>query len=310
MRIAIFGGTGFVGFNLIEFLSEKNIKINALVRNGSEHKILHNVNITNISGDIKTESAIKETIKGCDYVIYNIGILEESPKTGSTFKEMQYQGLVDVIGYCQKEEIKKFILMSANGIDKNATDYQRTKLAAENYLMQSGFNYTIFRPSVIFGDPKGRMEFATQLLKEMIIPPIPAVNFFSNLDPNLNTVMMSPVHVNDVIEAIYTALNSDITNDKIYNLGGPNELSWIEIINTIMTVTKKKKLVIPMPIIIMRTVTKLFSWIPFLPVTYDQIIMLEQGNTASPADLMELIERDLRHFDINNLSYLTKRENT
>lgn len=310
MRIAIFGGTGFVGFNLIEFLSEKNIKINALVRNGSEHKILHNVNITNISGDIKTESAIKETIKGCDYVIYNIGILEESPKTGSTFKEMQYQGLVDVIGHCQKEEIKKFILMSANGIDKNATDYQRTKLAAENYLMQSGFNYTIFRPSVIFGDPKGRMEFATQLLKEMIIPPIPAVNFFSNLDPNLNTVMMSPVHVNDVIEAIYTALNSDITNDKIYNLGGPNELSWIEIINTIMTVTKKKKLVIPMPIIIMRTVTKLFSWIPFLPVTYDQIIMLEQGNTASPADLMELIERDLRHFDINNLSYLTKRENT
>ena len=71
-------------------------------------------------------------------------------------------------------EIKKFILMSANGIEKNITDYQRTKLAAENYLMQSELNYTIFRPSVIFGDPKGRMEFATQLLNEMIIPPIPA----------------------------------------------------------------------------------------------------------------------------------------
>ena len=223
---------------------------------------------------------------------------------------MQYQGLVDVIDHCSEMEIKKFILMSANGIEKNITDYQRTKLAAENYLMQSGLNYTIFRPSVIFGDPKGRMEFATQLLNEMIIPPIPAVNFFSNLDPKLNSVMMSPVHVHDVVEAIYTALNSDITNDKAYNLGGPNKLSWIEIIKTIMTVTKKEKLVIPMPIIFMKIVTKLFSWIPLLPVTYDQIIMLEQGNTASPSDLEELIKRNLRPFDINNLSYLTKRENT
>ena len=62
MRIAIFGGTGFVGFHLIEFLSEKNIKINALVRNGSEHKILQNKNITSVSGDIKTETAITETL--------------------------------------------------------------------------------------------------------------------------------------------------------------------------------------------------------------------------------------------------------
>ena len=310
MRIAIFGGTGFVGFHLIEFLSEKNIKINALVRSGSEHKILKNNNITNVSGDIKTGSAITKTIRDCDYVIYNIGILKESLETGSTFKGMQYQGLVDVIDHCSEMEIKKFILMSANGIEKNVTDYQRTKLAAENYLMQSGLNYTIFRPSVIFGNPKGRMEFATQLLNEMIIPPIPAVNFFSSLNPKLNSVMMSPVHVNDVVEAIYTALNSDITNDKTYNLGGPNELSWIEIIKTIMTVTKKEKLVIPVPIIIMKIVTQLFSWIPFLPVTYDQIIMLEQGNTASPSDLEELIKRNLRPFDINNLSYLTKRENT
>ena len=310
MRIAIFGGTGFVGFHLIEFLSEKNIKINALVRSGSEHKILKNNNITNVSGDIKTGSAITKTIRDCDYVIYNIGILKESLETESTFKGMQYQGLVDVIDHCSEMEIKKFILMSANGIEKNITDYQRTKLAAENYLMQSGLNYTIFRPSVIFGNPKGRMEFATQLLNEMIIPPIPAVNFFSSLNPKLNSVMMSPVHVNDVVEAIYTALNSDITNDKTYNLGGPNELSWIEIIKTIMTVTKKEKLVIPVPIIIMKIVTQLFSWIPFLPVTYDQIIMLEQGNTASPSDLEELIKRNLRPFDINNLNYLTKRENT
>ena len=117
MRIALLGGSGFVGFHLIEFLSMKNIKINALVRNGSEHKILQNNNITSVSGDIKTESAITETIKGCDYVIYNIGILEESPKTGSTFKEMQYQGLVDVISHCSEMEIRKFILKDDKSIN-------------------------------------------------------------------------------------------------------------------------------------------------------------------------------------------------
>ena len=194
--------------------------------------------------------------------------------------------------------------MSANGVDQNCTKYQKTKLAAENHRINSGLTYTIFRPSVIFGDPHGRMEFATQLFNEMIKTPIPAVNFISSLSPKLNSVKLSPVHIEDVIEAFFVALKSDATNNQLYALGGPDELTWGRIIELLMSATNKKKIMIPVPTIIMKITTLLFSWLKILPVSYDQIVMLEQGNTADPKTLTELIGRELKKFNPETLKYL------
>ena len=76
MRIAIFGGTGFVGFHLLKFLCEENIHVNALVRSGSEAKLWKNDNISCISGDISSEASVSQTVEGCEYVIYSIGIFK------------------------------------------------------------------------------------------------------------------------------------------------------------------------------------------------------------------------------------------
>ena len=170
--------------------------------------------------------------------------------------------------------------------------------------IKSGLTYTIFRPSVIFGDPHGRMEFATQLFNEMIKTPIPAVNFISSLSPKLNSVKLSPVHIEDVIEAFFVALKSDATNNQLYALGGPDELTWGRIIELLMSATNKKKIMIPVPTIIMKITTLLFSWLKILPVSYDQIVMLEQGNTADPKTLTELIGRELKNFNPETLKYL------
>ena len=226
MRIAVFGGTGFVGYQLVKFLLKKEFELSLLVRPASKNNVDFEGEVKIVSGSVDSEKAIKETIKDSDFVIYNIGILEESPKEGATFEELQYQSAKRIIDISRARSIKKFILMSANGIDQNCTKYQKTKLAAETHLINSGLTYTIFRPSVIFGDPHGRMEFATQLFNEMIKTPIPAVNFISSLSPKLNSVKLSPVHIEDVIEAFFVALKSDATNNQLYALGGPDELTW------------------------------------------------------------------------------------
>ncbi len=306
MRIAVFGGTGFVGYQLVKFLLKKKFELSLLVRPASKNNVDFDGEVKIVSGSVDSEKAIKETIKDSDYVIYNIGILEESPKEGATFEELQYQSAKRVIDISRAKSIKKFILMSANGIDQNCTKYQKTKLAAEKHLKNSGLTYTIFRPSVIFGNPHGRMEFATQLFNEMINTPIPAVNFISSLSPKLNSVKLSPVHIEDVIEAFFVALKSDATNNQIYALGGPDELNWGRIIELLMSVTNKKKIMIPVPIIIMKITTLLFSWLKMLPVSYDQIVMLEQGNTADPKTLTELIDRELKKFNFETLKYLNK----
>jgi len=304
MRIAVFGGTGFVGYQLVKFLLKKEFELSLLVRPASKNNVDFEGEVKIVSGSVDSEKAIKETIKDSDCVIYNIGILEESPKEGATFEELQYQSAKRIIDLSRARSIKKFILMSANGIDQNCTKYQKTKLAAETHLINSGLTYTIFRPSVIFGDPHGRMEFATQLFNEMIKTPIPAVNFISSLSPKLNSVKLSPVHIEDVIEAFFVALKSDATNNQLYALGGPDELTWGRIIELLMSATNKKKIMIPVPTIIMKITTLLFSWLKILPVSYDQIVMLEQGNTADPKTLTELIGRELKNFNPETLKYL------
>ena len=159
MRVAIFGGTGFVGSYLTKLLLKEKFEISLLVRS------VNNENENNISrkktritvGSVKSLNAIKETINDCDYVIYNIGILRELPKQGITYRALQLEGLRAVVDESVRVGIKKFILMSANGIHKNGTSYQATKYLAEEYLKESKLKYTIFRPSVIFGDPQGKM---------------------------------------------------------------------------------------------------------------------------------------------------------
>jgi NADH dehydrogenase len=310
MRVAIFGGTGFVGSYLTKLLLKEKFEISLLVRS------VNNENENNISrkktrltvGSVKSLNAIKETINDCDYVIYNIGILRELPKQGITYRALQLEGLRAVVDESVRVGIKKFILMSANGIHKNGTSYQATKYLAEEYLKESKLKYTIFRPSVIFGDPQGRMEFATQLYNDMVRPPIPAINFYLGKSPIRGSVKMSPVHIDDVTAAFYQALIKESTDYKTIILGGSDTLSWYEILHHIMEVTEKKKIVFPMPIKFMKLIASLLQWIPFFPVTVDQLTMLAEGNTANSDYLCELIQKPLIRFNANNLGYLLNND--
>ncbi|NJN48205.1 MAG: NAD(P)H-binding protein, partial [Candidatus Competibacteraceae bacterium] len=118
--------------------------------------------------------AIRQTLTGCDAAIYSIGILREFKNRGITFDELQYQGAVRAIDAAVDLGVKRFILMSANGVKAEGTPYQISKYRAEQHLQNTDLDWTIFRPSVIFGDPRGKMEFCTQLQAQLINPPIPA----------------------------------------------------------------------------------------------------------------------------------------
>ena len=194
--------------------------------------------------------------------------------------------------------------MSANGIDSAETPYQTTKLRAESAIRESGLDYTILRPSVIFGDPRGTMEFATQLYQDMVRKPLPAVGFHTGISPASGEVLMSPVHVRDVADAFVNALTDDSTIGKCYVLGGPEVVSWPEMLQRIAAAVGKNKLILPMPIGFMKLGATLFDWLPFFPVTRDQLTMLADGNTAEPDDLAALIKREPAEFSPENLGYL------
>ena len=304
MKIAVIGGTGFVGSYLIDALLDAGHEPHVLVRSGSEGK-LHRANECELTtGDLDSAAAIDAVLAGCDAVIYNVGILREFPSKGITFEALQYRGAETVAEAAKRAGIRRFLLMSANGIDSAETRYQTTKLRAEAMIRESGLDYTIFRPSVIFGDPRGTMEFATQLYQEMVRMPLPAVGFHTGLSPAGGEVLMSPVHVRDVADAFVNALADDSTIGECYVLGGPEVLSWPEMLRRIAAAVGKKKLILPMPIGFMKLGATLLDWLPFFPVTRDQLTMLADGNTAEPDEVAALIKRKPAEFSSENLSYL------
>lgn len=304
MRVAIIGGTGFVGRYVIDALQAAGHSVSTMVRSGSESKLGSTSQVRITNGDLQSQSAINTTCENCDAVIYNVGILRENSRRGETFEETQFRGVERTIAAARNAGVKRFLLMSASGVRAGGTPYQDSKFRAEELVRNSGIDYVIFRPSVIFGDPRNLTEIATQLYEDMISPPLPAIGFHTGWNSTGGKVLMSPVHVEDVARAIVLALHDERTLCQTIHLGGPETLSWPTMIERVAAAAGKKKCIVPVPIVVMELVASILDWIPQFPVTRDQLAMLAEGSVVEPDELMKLIGRDLRRFDAENLSYL------
>lgn len=304
MRVAVVGATGFVGSYIVDSLLDEGYDVSQLVRPGSEHKARHSNSTRMVSGSIDSDASLSELVSGCDAVIYCVGILRESRRKGVTFERTQFEGVARTIDAAIASGVARFLLMSANGVKNPGTQYQETKIRAEELLLASDLDATVFRPSVIFGDPRGRMEFATQLFRDMVQKPIPAVNFFKGWRPGRGDILMSPVHVRDVARAFVSALNNPKTIGRTYELGGPETLSWSDMIRRIAAATGRKKWIIPVPIGLMKIAATLFDFLPFFPVTRDQLTMLQEDNTANSKAVESLTGAEPVAFSIEQLDYL------
>jgi len=305
MKVSLIGGTGFVGRYIVEQLITAGHTPRLLVRAGSESKVHQPAHCETVIGDINDSSALQTCLQDADAVIYLIGILRESADV--TFEAVQYQGVVDTIAAAQAASVKRFILMSANGVKVGGTPYQDTKARAEEALKASGLDWTIFRPSVIFGDPCGHMEFATQLKQELVLPPIPAPQFFAGLNiKQAGEFKMAPVQVEDVATAFTAALQQAAMSKQCYTLCGGSVVSWNDIIQKISIASGKgSKLALPAPTALIKPVAAIMDRFPWFPITKDQITMLLEGNTCdAPQAAFELLDSKPKKFEVKELQYL------
>ena len=308
MKVAVFGGTGFVGKYILNALKKKQYDVYTLVRLGSESKISHIQNINIISGNINSPTSIEQTLMNCSAVIYNIGIIREFKSKGITYKKSHFDYAKLVIDQAKKYNIKHFILMSANGVKLNGTGYQSTKYLAEEYLKESGLNYTIFRPSLIFGKPNNDQEFCSQLRDTMLKLPVPAPLFFEGIDLfKAGQFSMSPINVENVADFFAKAILNDVHYMQTYHLGGIEHFNWKQIIQTIAKALRKNKWMIPAPVMPIKIFAKLFERFSFSPITYDQITMLLEGNTCDSKDLFDTFKISPILFNHRSLSYLRQK---
>jgi len=306
MKVALFGGTGFVGSYIIDQLINSGFSPKVLVRKGSESKLISDCEA--VCGDIMDEESIKETIRDTEVIIYNIGIIREFPSKGITYTNLHYEGLRVCVQIAEEMNVNRFILMSANGVKSSGTGYQRSKFKAEQEVQNSNLNWTIFRPSLIFGRPYNpvHQEFCSQLRDEMLSLPFPAPLFYEGILPiNAGLFCMSPIHAKNVSEFFVKSINMENTISKIYEIGGVEKLTWKEIIHKIGLASNKLTWKIPAPVIFIKFIAKFFDRFEWFPITNDQLTMLMEGNIVED-EYFSKFDIDPIEFSDENLDYLRK----
>ena len=307
MKVAVIGGTGFIGSYVVEALLNDGHSPILLVQEGNEQKAPRKDECRIVTGHIADEESVRKTISGSEAVIYLIGIIREFKRKGITYEELHFSGAKECMNKAQELGVKRFLLMSANGVKPEGTGYQRTKYLSEQYMKTTDLEYTIFRPSIVYGDPKGqnRPEFCTQLRDQLIRLPLPAPLFYSGLLPNdAGKFEMSPVHVKDVSSIIVQSLSRKESIGQMYELGGPENFSWKAIIKIIGKTLDKNKWTIPAPALGIKSIAVLMDRFSFFPITRDQIKMLVEGNTCDSKDTFEMFGVEPTLFDQKSLSYL------
>ena len=298
-KVVVTGGSGRVGSYVVQQLMQSMQVVVADLK-PSQHQVEF------VATDVMDLEAVRAATQGADAVIYLIGILREFPAKGITYEESQFNGVERTVAAAQRQGVQHFILMSANGVKAGGTKYQDTKFRAEQCVQASGLAWTIFRPSVIFGDPRGKAEFCTQLQKELVLPPIPAPLFFAGVNIlQAGKFEMQPVHVEDVAQAFAAAVDNPAALGKTFTLCGADAVSWKQIIQTLAQASGRSgKLAVPAPAEILKVVAGVLDKQAWFPITRDQIVMLLEGNTCSDSVAWQTFGIAPKRFALENLGYL------
>ena len=318
MKVALFGGTGFVGSYIVDELVSREHQPRLMVRSGSEGKVPKPEYCEVVSGDIHDDYAIRETLYDCDAAIYLIAVIKEFPKEGITNELLQFRGAQREANIALEVGVKRFLLMSALGAScrPGASKYFKAKHLAEQAVKNTELSWTILRPSSIFGDPRGfgRPEFCTMLKKDMLnlIPfpgflPFPVPAFFTGLNPfNAGSFSLSMIHAADVATLFANVLEDNTAIGKTLELGGKQEVNWNEILKAIAAASGKKIFMMPVPFFAVWLVALLFDRFTWFPATRDQLQDLVRGNTCDSGELLKKYAIDPIPFTIENLNYLMK----
>ena len=283
MNVFVAGGTGYIGNHVIERLVKDGYKVRSLVRKGSELK-LNDKHIEFAYGDISDPASLSGALDGCDAVIYLIGIIREFPVKGITFELAHVEGVKRIYEKARLSGVKRWIQISANGVRPDTREgYIRTKYRAEEYLKVQDIDYTILRPSMVFGrEAEDTMNFVNtvkDLLERfpLIVPVIGNGRY-----------MLQPVHVDDLAQAVSMIINRQSTFNRTYTLCGAKSVSYNEIIDIVTRMYKlKKKMRMHIPAILIKSLAKLLQNVESFPVTAEQVEMLVYGNTCSDSDLFD-----------------------
>lgn len=254
--------------------------------------------VRHVQGNAATGEGLAAAMQGVAAVIYLVAIIRE--RGDQTFQQAIVEGTRNTLEAARAAGIRRYLHMSALGTTRGSgSRYFEAKAEAEGLVRASGLEWTIFRPSLIFGQGD---DFFGGVLRGLIqggvhkglwYPPAPVIPLIGD-----GCFPFRPVWVGDVTEAFAQALEKPQTIGQTYALVGPQEYTFRELILLVRDALGSRKPLLPIPLSLMDFAVPLLSRIPGFPLTLDQYRMLKMGNTADPTAMrkdFDLEWRSLEH---------------
>jgi len=280
--VTVVGGTGFLGQSVVNLLLRHGYDVQVLARHAADCKQMFPLTagggrLRLRNADITQPKTIHDAFEGSWAVVNLVGILYE--KGRQRFSSLHSQCPERIAKMAKEAGVVRLVHLSALGASKaKGSRYAKSKATGETAVLSAFAEATILSPSVIFGPGDN---FINQFSRMADYSPfLPLIGG--------GKTKFQPVYVGDVAEAVLNCLENPATAGKRYDLAGPKIYSFNKILEKILALTGRKRLLVPLPWILAKLIGFFGEWLPKPPLTRDQVQLLRTDNTVSKNGLTEL----------------------
>jgi uncharacterized protein YbjT (DUF2867 family) len=275
-KIVVLGGTGFIGHQLVPKLAAGGHAVTVLSRNRERRRgLLVLPSVKMLSTDVYDRAALVQRFSGHDTVINLVGILNETG--GARFSRAHADLTASVIAACREAGVSRLLQMSSLHAGSDASKYLKTRGEAETLVKNSGLDWTIFRPSLVYGQGGGLISRFLGLLKFSPVLPLARPR-----------AKIAPVYVGDVVQAIARCVDDRATCGHVYELYGPEVYTLVQIVRSIRDTAHLRRLVLPLPDALGWLQARMFDFVPGRPFSSDNFKSLKLDSVGTRDGLAEL----------------------
>ncbi|MGB5093223.1 MAG: complex I NDUFA9 subunit family protein [Parvibaculum sp.] len=277
--ITVFGGSGFLGRHIVQTLARRGYRLRVAVRRPNEAHFLRPMGdvgqIELVQANIRDDASVKAALTGAQGVVNLVGILHESGK--QKFVSVQAEGAARVAGHAAELGVTTFVQMSAIGADaQSGSIYARSKAYGEAAVRKAMPEAVILRPSIVFGPEDDFFNRFADMAR--LSPFLPLIGG--------GKTKFQPVYVKDVAEAVARVIERGITG-KTYELGGPEVMSFRDLMKLTLKVIRRERLLLPLPFFVASIQARFMQLLPKPLLTVDQVRLLRSDNVVSAQALAE-----------------------
>ncbi|MBN9668725.1 complex I NDUFA9 subunit family protein [Roseibium aggregatum] len=272
--VTVFGGSGFLGRHIVQALARRGYRVRAAVRRPDLATHLQPLGmpgqIMPVQANLRYRWSVDRAVIGSDAVVNAVGIL--APTGKQTFDAIQAFGPRAIAEAARAAGLEGITHISAIGADADSPSvYARTKAAGEAAVLETLPESVILRPSIVFGPEDDFFNKFAGMAR--LSPALPLIGG--------GETKFQPVYVCDVAEAVARAVDGELTPGAAYELGGPEVKSFKDCMEEVLEVTRRSRVLLPIPFPVASAMGKVMQLLPGAPITADQVELLKSDNVVS-----------------------------